>query len=226
MLTVLDAAVAGPVANAAPISKRASSFASSCGQKDGFPIATADGWKHVKLAGGLTTPRGVAVDPTNGNLLIVERYKGITGFQFSDNGCVKKKVTIVKNDQLNHGIAISPGGKYLFASSQDIAWMWDYDSATMKATNRRVVIKNIEAGEHTTRTLFIPPLSPFHLVVSKGGDGNLDAGAVDKSNSRAVVKSFFIPLAPKSGFDWKADGIFLGYGLRNDVGIVADGNNK
>jgi hypothetical protein len=43
---------------------------------------------------------------------------------------------------------------------------------------------------------------------------------------RALVKVFDLTNVPQGGYDYKTSGRFLGYGLRNEVAIVVDNNNK
>lgn len=197
---------------------------SDCGQTSRFPLQAADGWSFIKLAGSLTTPRGMVVD-TEGNLLVVGVGSGLTVHTFGENGCVAGSNMLVDKPALTHGVALSPDGTTLYVSSIDTAWRYTYDPVARTVSNEEIVLKNMYPSSHSTRTLLVPPDTPNLLVVSIGSDGNLDMPAIDKNAGRALVKVFDMSEVPSGGYDHPTQGWFLGYGLRNEVGLVADPNN-
>ena len=196
----------------------------SCGFTDAFSLATADSWTHVKIAGGLKDPRGITVD-TEGNLLVIESGKGLTAFTFGHDGCIASSKVLIDNADLNHGITLTPDGKQLVVSSETTAWRYLYDAATQVLSNEEVVIKNMQLGGHSTRTVVIPPQTPNLLLASVGSLTNLDWESLDKNVGRSLVKVFDLGDLPAGGFDYRSQGWFLGYGLRNEVAVVVDSNN-
>lgn len=75
-------------------------------------------------------------------------------------------------------------------------------------------------SDHTTRTILYPRTVTGQLVVSRGSGGNLDLTAADPLNGISQIKSFNLTNVPAGGYNYAKDGKILGYGLRNDVGIV------
>lgn len=123
-----------------------------------FPYRVADGWSATPILGNLSRPRGVVVD-TKGNLLVLERGKGITGHKIDGNGCVKESKVVVEDPNLNHGIDVHPDGKAIVASyvlcflpsssgvlispmhrTPDIAFQFDYNPDKMEATARKQLV--------------------------------------------------------------------------------------
>lgn len=58
------------------------------------------------------------------------------------------------------------------------------------------------------------------LVVSRGSTSNIDAEAEVLSSGHSQVKAFNITNVSDAGYDFNADGVRLGWGLRNSVGLV------
>jgi glucose/arabinose dehydrogenase len=78
---------------------------------------------------------------------------------------------------------------------------------------------------HNSRTLAVPPNRPDLLIVSLGSADNIDHASVKKETGRAIVKVFDLTKTPAGGWTYNTQGWYLGYGLRNEIGIVFDGNN-
>ncbi|KAL0933602.1 carbohydrate-binding cytochrome b562-like protein [Colletotrichum truncatum] len=189
-----------------------------------FGFQTAAGWKAVKLAGSLSAPRGVAVD-SNGNLLVVQSGKGVTIHTFGSNGCISSSKMLIDNPTLNHGIGFTPDGKTLYVSSMTTAWSYAYNAQTQSVSGQTVVVRNMQQGGHPTRALVIPPATPHLLVIQQGSYDNFDYESLNKAVGRAVVKVFDMRNVPSGGWAYASQGWFLGWGLRNEVALSADGNN-
>jgi glucose/arabinose dehydrogenase len=190
-----------------------------------YPSSLASGWRAVKIAGGLQSPRGIILDSA-GHLLVVEVGKGITAHTLDTTGCVSSSKTLIAQTNLNHGIYLSPDGLTLYASSMTTVWKWMYNptDATISGSST-VVVNGMNNGGHPTRTLVIPKNKPNLLVVSCGSNENLDMAAGNIATERAVVKVFDMNSVPSGGYNFVTGGYQAGYGLRNEVGIVFDGNN-
>lgn len=82
---------------------------------------------------------------------------------------------------------------------------------------------------HVTRTLLLPRLLPNTLIVSRGSNGNLDDEASDINSGHSQIKAFDISRFNSSApnydadaqpLDFNANGVLLGWGLRNSVGVA------
>ncbi|TIC91288.1 Cellobiose dehydrogenase [Colletotrichum higginsianum] len=217
---------ATPTSSAAASSVPVLPIPSSCSGVNPFRFGyqTASGWRAIKLAGSLTGPRGVAVD-SEGNLLVVQSGKGVTIHTFGSDGCVLSSKTLISNPSLNHGIGFTPDGRTLYVSSMTTAWSYTYDAKAQTVGGQTVVVKNMQQGGHPTRALLIPPATPHLLVIQQGSYNNFDYDSLNKSVARAVVKVFDMRSVPSGGYAYASQGWLLGYGLRNEVALAADGNN-
>ncbi|TAQ88464.1 hypothetical protein B7494_g3247, partial [Chlorociboria aeruginascens] len=219
--TVLTSTVSTSVCSAAP-----SAFPTSCSgvAAQRYPGQLASGWEAVKIAGSLTAPRGITID-TSGNLLVVQNGLGITVHTLGSNGCIASTKTLISQTNLNHGIYLTPDGKTLYASSATTVYKWTYDPVAVSVGTSSIVVMGMNTAGHITRTLLIPQNQPNLLVVSHGSDANLDYPAGTLSTERAVIKVFDMNSVPSGGYNFVTGGYQAGYGLRNEVGIVFDGNN-
>jgi hypothetical protein len=190
-----------------------------------FPSSLAAGWKATKIAGGLTSPRSIQFDSA-GNMLVVQAGKGISYHQMGADGCVTSTKMLISQNNLNHGIAMSPDGKTLYASSMTQAYSWPYDASTGTLGTRATIITGmVNGGSHLTRTLAVAPQAPNLLVVSHGSNANLDMAAADPKTGRAIIKVFDLKSVPSGGYNYASGGYNAGYGQRNEVGICFDKNN-
>jgi glucose/arabinose dehydrogenase len=186
----------------------------------------ADGWKATKVAGSLLTPRSVIFD-TEGHLLVVESGRGISAHTLDGaGGCVSSSSLVVTQTNLNHGIALSPDGRTLYASSMAAVFSWPYDPQTRTVSGAATtIVAGMFNGGHPSRTLAIRSDRPDLLVISHGSLDNFDPASVDPMVGRALMKVFDISEVPAGGLNYTTDGYFMGIGLRNEVGIGFDGNN-
>ncbi|KAI1073411.1 hypothetical protein F5B20DRAFT_597701 [Whalleya microplaca] len=190
-----------------------------------FPFNTALGWAAVKVADGLTSPRGLAID-VRGRLLVVEDGAGISQHAVDINGCITSSRIIVSRNDLDHGIYFSIDGNVLFASSGTTVFSWKYDPDTGDVDGSpRTVVSGMAGDGHHTRTLIIPPNHSDLLVVSHGSGSNLDYPTISPATARAIVKVFNISIVPEGGYNFTTHGWNAGYGLRNEVGLAFDGND-
>ncbi|KAI1370115.1 hypothetical protein F4677DRAFT_439232 [Hypoxylon crocopeplum] len=190
-----------------------------------YPFQLADGWTAVKVADGLSSPRGLVVDRA-GRLLIVEQGVGISQHLVDINGCMTSSRTLVSMSALNHGIYLGIDGAALYASSASTVFKWAYDLESGDTSGLpSTVVSGMAPDGHATRTLIIPPRQPDLLVVSHGSNSNLDYPAASPATARAIVKVFNLSTVPVAGYDYVTDGWNAGYGLRNEVGLAFDGND-
>ncbi|KAK5112820.1 hypothetical protein LTR85_011154 [Meristemomyces frigidus] len=184
--------------------------------------SVAEGYVARLVANNLTSPRGIKFDG-QGALLVVEKNSGITALTFNDAGqdclTVATRRTVINDTTLNHGIEISSNGTTLYASSPEAVYSWDY--SPMSQTNisaPQTLVANMTTSDHTTRTLLLSQHAPGLLVVTRGSTSNLDAEAEDLATGHSQVKAFNLTnqTAP---YNFNTDGLLLGWGLRNDVGV-------
>lgn len=166
-------------------------------------------------------PRDMVVDSL-GNLLIAESGRGLTVHTFGANGCIASSKTLVSNRAFNHGIALSPDGKTLYASSLTTAWRWAYDASTQTVSGQETVIRGMNPGGHPTRGMVVSPVHPELLVVQLGSSENFDMESLDPAVGRSIVKVFNMSAVPAGGHDYASGGWLLGYGLRNEIGLALD----
>ncbi|KAF2495821.1 soluble quino protein glucose dehydrogenase [Lophium mytilinum] len=187
--------------------------------------SVAPGWDVKVVATGLTSPRGIIFD-TSGHLLVVQRNTGIVSLPLTDNGgsCVTagKPTVVIKDKTLNHGIELSSDGKTLYASSADIVYAWDYDAANSKNTSKpRQIVTGMSTSDHTTRTLLVSKQVDNLLLVSRGSTSNLDLEAEDINTGRSQIKAFNLTNST-GAYDFNTNGLRLGWGLRNSVGVAEE----
>ncbi|KAJ2916211.1 hypothetical protein MD484_g4181, partial [Candolleomyces efflorescens] len=195
------------------------SSANSCpgAPQPSYAMTVASGWRFMPVLGRLSTPRGIAMD-TKGNLIVIERNKGVTGHTLNADGCVTSSKTIIADNGPNHGIDFNPAGNQLYASSGDIAWVWDYNPDTMTATNRRTLVTGMYNWYHFTRTLLISKKNPNLIVISVGSNDNIDIPSFQQATGRAAIKVFDLRTLPSGGTPFNSSQ----YGLRNHVGVAQD----
>ena len=141
----------------------------------------APGFCAEELVDGLSKPRGLAYDPRDGNVLVVERNKEqITLLTFDEDGNVASAAAVASAPDLNHGVALRDD--LLYASSDTTVYRWRYAPGA-EATDRTAVVTGISAdgrggapGGHTTRTLVLDGAG--HMYVSVGSAGNVDASVL------------------------------------------------
>lgn len=81
-----------------------------------------------------------------------------------------------------------------------------------------VLQNNMANADHVTRTLLLSKKQAGTLVVTRGSAANLDPDSALLSSGHAQVKAFNL-LNRTGTYNFDTDGLLLGWGLRNDVGI-------
>ncbi|KAL2162121.1 hypothetical protein VTH06DRAFT_7906 [Thermothelomyces fergusii] len=191
------------------------------------PPVVAKGWKAQLIATGLRRPRGIKFD-SKGGLLVIEQGFGLTHLTLNDNGgtCVSvaKKVSVITDSRLNHGLELSEDGRSLYVSTSEFVDRYDYDpdSVSVGEPTRLVVNMTNPSGGHSTRTLLLSKSQPDLLVVSRGSGPNIDPLALDKSTGVSQIRAFNISEAAlgENPYNYPSDGILVGWGLRNSVGVA------
>ena len=125
------------------------------------------------------------------------------------------------DEQLNHGLALSEDGRTLYASSASAVYAWDYDASRGQTTSdsRQIVGDFGPTDGHVTRTLLLSQLIPGMLLVSRGSGPNVDPRALDRSTAISTIKAFNVTNVTSEGYSYISDGLLLGWGLRNSVGV-------
>jgi len=177
-----------------------------------------------EFASGLGAPRQMAFAP-NGDLFV---NNGKVTVLFDSNGdgasSTSERATFGTAPNLNHGIAFSRDGRFLYASSPTTVYRWAYTAGARAAVaDAEVVVSGIPDGGHTTRTLVFD--STGRLYVSVGSATNVDSGA-ELAATRAQLRRFTIPEAlPSGGFAYTAGEVFAS-GMRNEVGLYMDATDR
>ncbi|KAG8700978.1 hypothetical protein FRC09_005631 [Ceratobasidium sp. 395] len=222
--------------NAAPTSPGECKALSSLSFKN-QPSVT-DGHSTRVIYNGLTRPRGIHFDALE-NLLVIDRGVGVVALSYRNDAssCIGwERRVIVNNPDLNHGIEIGPGSgsgnQYLYASSSDNVFRWEYDPSSVTVVgNPTTIAYNMSNADHTTRTLLLQPQTgnvSQYIIVSRGSESNQDEEAANLASGRSQIRRFALnsSLPANTGWHWD-QGELLGWGLRNAVGIAlsTDGND-
>ncbi|KAL1842252.1 hypothetical protein VTJ49DRAFT_5730 [Mycothermus thermophilus] len=193
------------------------------------PPVVAKGWKAQLVATGLTRPRSIKVDD-EGNLLVIESNVGLTRLTFNDYGgtclVVSEKKTVIAETGFNHGLDLSDDGTTLYVSTAEYVDRYVYDPATATASNRTRLITGMShvGPGHVTRTLLLSRKQPDMLLVSRGSGPNIDPLALDVETGVSQIRAFNVSeaaLAAVGGeYSYSSDGVLVGWGLRNSVGVA------
>lgn len=80
------------------------------------------------------------------------------------------------------------------------------------------LVTGMAGSDHTTRTLKLSKWAPGMMLINRGSNQNIDPIAASMASGHSQVKAFNISNATEP-YDFDTDGLMLGWGLRNDVGI-------
>jgi len=177
------------------------------------------------FASDLGAARQMAFAP-NGDLFVAIGGAGqvVALYDADKDGAsaASERSTFASAPDLNHGVAFSRDGAYLYASSATTIYRWAYASGDRTAKGAaEVVVKDMLGGGHDTRTLVFD--STGRLYVNVGSSDNVETDA--NLSVRAQVRRFTIPASiPQGGIDY-AQGEVVASGLRNEVGLFVDGDD-
>jgi glucose/arabinose dehydrogenase len=101
-------------------------------------------------------------------------------------------------------------------------YSWSYDPAAVSVSSKTTLITNMSNTDHTTRTLLLSRSSPGLLLVSRGSSENMDAVAADVTSGHSQIRVFNISSVPSTPYNYSTDGVMLGWGLRNSVGVAEE----
>ena len=120
-----------------------------------------------------------------------------------------------------HSSCLHRDGRTLYASTSEAAYSWPYDpdNVSVGSTNSTIV-QNMATSDHTTRTLLMSQQVNGTLIVSRGSTSNVDPEAEVESSGHSQIKAFNLLNISSDGYDFDADGLLLGWGLRNSVGVA------
>ena len=210
--------------------------------------SVAPGFHVGVVANNLSRPRSIQFD-SEGDLLVVEASQGVRRITLTGDGsCVRQdgatqnltdntsvsnhmivrfglcQIGRINHDQLNHGLALSEDGRTLYASSASAVYAWDYDASQGRTTSdsRQIVGDFGPTDGHVTRTLLLSRNVPGMLLVSRGSGPNVDPRALDRSTAISTIKAFNLTNATSEGYSYINDGLLLGWGLRNSVGVAEE----
>jgi hypothetical protein len=115
---------------------------------------------------------------------------------------------------------LSEDGRTLYASNSDSLFSWGYDPATERNTSApRTLVTGMANSDHTTRTLLRSRSVDGRMIVSRGSTSNLDLLAEDINSGHSQLKAFELG-NDNSVAQFQTDGVLLGWGLRNSVGVA------
>jgi glucose/arabinose dehydrogenase len=116
---------------------------------------------------------------------------------------------------------LSQDGATLYASSADIAYSFAYNADDQTTSNRRTLVTGMDNPDHSTRTLLLSRLVDGMMLVSRGSADNVDLGAASLDSGRSQIRAFNLTeLADGQSYDYTTQGLRLGWGLRNSVGVA------
>ncbi|KAF7196403.1 L-sorbosone dehydrogenase [Pseudocercospora fuligena] len=184
----------------------------------------AEGYVARIVASNLTSPRGIKFD-SQGALLVVQEGVGISVHNIVDagNDClsVSNSKVIVEDDSLNHGIELSEDGNTLYASNAESLYSWDYSAQNQATTSdSRTLVNGMNGTDHSSRTLLLSRQVPGMMVINRGSFENIDERALNISTGVSQIKAFNLSNITDTPYDYPTEGLRLGWGLRNDVGIA------
>ncbi|SPQ26931.1 51f52ea8-c28f-4185-b048-a365b4bb6470 [Thermothielavioides terrestris] len=196
---------------------------------DNLMRLVSPGWKAQLIATGLSRPRGLKFD-SKGGLLVIEAGVGLRRLTFTDNGgtclSVKTNKTVIADKELNHGLELSEDGRTLYVSSTENVYSYSYDPDAATVSNQQRLVFNMSNanGDHVTRTLLLSRKQPDLLLVSRGSSANIDPLAAQQSSGISQIRAFNISssatAARRGPYNYPTDGLLVGWGLRNSVGVA------
>ena len=109
----------------------------------------------------------------------------------------------------------------MYASDPEAAYSWNYEPAQSTVGNtNRTLLTGMGTSDHTTRTLVVSQKEPALLLVSRGSTENIDPLAAMLSSGHSQIRAFNLTNMTGNPYNYDTDGLRLGWGLRNSVGVV------
>jgi len=212
----------------------------------GLPLTIPPDFVMSTFASNLGGPRVMVFDSKGTMLVSTPGNDSVVALPDKDNNGAADGTTVVASGLDHpHGLAFLPGdpSKLYIAETTRVA-LWDYDPATMKASNPRQVVALPADGEHITRTImFAPPPNQGKMLIAVGSSVNVGyetdplrakilIANADGSGLRPFASglrnSVFMTVHPVTGQVWANDmgRDYLGDNLPPDeLNIIQDGNN-
>ena len=78
----------------------------------------------------------------------------------------------------------------------------------------------MNTDDHTTRTLLLSQKVNGTLLISRGSTSNVDLDAEMLSSGHSQIRAFNVDNITQNGYNYDTDGLRLGWGLRNSVGVA------
>ena len=175
------------------------------GNTTGLPFTVPAGFSISIYAKDLGSPRVLQLDPQGTLLASIPSQGKVVALTESEDKGKADNPPVVVVDKLNkpHGIAFHPTNKKLYIAETDQVAVYDYDTVSLKATNKKKIIDLPAGGNHFSRTIGFGP--DGRLYISVGSSCNV---CVEKDSRRAKIL-----VANADGSDLKE----YASGLRNSV---------
>lgn len=211
-----------------------------------MPLKLPAGFSISVYAKGLGAPRVLSYDPV-GHLMasIPSQGRVVALRDVNGDGAAEDVVTVISGLNRPHGIAwrCRETCTLYIAESNQVA-TYEYNTETLKATNKKKIIDLPDGGNHYTRTImFMPFPNEDRLLISVGSSCNvcnekdwrrakiLSAnydGSDLKEFAKGLRNSVFMAIHPVNGEIWATDmgRDLLGNDLPPDeINIVKEGGN-
>lgn len=177
-----------------------------------------------QYAADLGNPRQMAIAP-NGDLFVNNGSVTVL-FDADHNGVIGdgERATFATASSLNHGLAFSRDGAYVYASSETTVYRWPYTAGAHQAASAaEVVISGMPTGGHVTRTVAFDSHGQLYVSVGSHDNVEVDPGALEL---RAQIRRFVLPdVLPTGGLAYASGEVFA-FGMRNEVGLYVDARDR
>jgi glucose/arabinose dehydrogenase len=78
----------------------------------------------------------------------------------------------------------------------------------------------MRTDDHSTRTLLLSRKANGTLLISRGSRENVDLEAATLSSGHSQIRAFDVNNVTNNGYDYNTEGLRIGWGLRNSVGVA------
>ncbi len=210
------------------------------------PLKLPPGFAISIFAADLKSPRVMVRDPYGTMLVSIPSDGKIVALpDKDDNGVADNIIEVAGHLDHPHGLALACGIDYchLYVGETSALSVLDYDRATFKATNRRILHALPSGGNHVTRTLLFSPTDYGKLLVSIGSSCNVCDETDEtrakifeydivteewKEFAKGLRNSVFMAIHPVTGDIWATENArdLLGDNIPPDeINIIAKGKN-